>query len=200
MPRRPSGQVVAPPHRRVPDGGSARHVLAEQVRHALGAAHGTDMSARSDTEMLDAILYHLLPAFSPWAGIGQPLVYRWRPGATPETCFMDVYRLAPWPDEGPIPPPAPVIELSLEQSWSEATGMGGLAAVFEQDMANLPRVQAGMHSTGRAGVIFGNYQEARLRMFHRWIDTQIVAGLARDGGVVDQVAPLLVLNSSTSGA
>lgn len=174
------------------DGESARTVLADQLRAAFGAAYGTDLSDRSDAEMLDAILYHLLPAFSPWAGIGQPLVYRWRPGPTPETCFMDVYRLAPWPDDGPVPPPSPVIELSLEQSWSEATGMGGLAAVFEQDMSNLHRVQAGMHSTGRPDVIFGNYQEARLKMFHRWIDARIVEGLERDGDDPRRVAPFVV--------
>ena len=65
-----------------------RPVGAPRARRATPAlvrrTYGTDLSTRSDTEMLDAILYHLLPAFSPWAGIGQPLVYRWRPGVTPD--------------------------------------------------------------------------------------------------------------------
>jgi hypothetical protein len=42
--------------------------------------------------------------------------------------------------------------------------------VLAQDMANLPRVQAGLKSTGKRTVSFGSYQEGRLRMFHRTID------------------------------
>jgi hypothetical protein len=82
--------------------------------------------------------------------------------------------------------------LTLEQSWSEAPGMGGLAAVFEQDMANLPRVQAGLKSSGKASVTFGNYQEARLRLFHRLIDQYILDGLTADGRDRAAVEPFLV--------
>jgi hypothetical protein len=70
--------------------------------------------------------------------------------------------------------------------------MGGLAAVFEQDMANLPKVQAGLKSSGKSTVTFGNYQEARLRLFHRLIDRYIVDGLAADGRHRAEVEPFLV--------
>jgi hypothetical protein len=158
----------------------------------MSGLYQTDLSNRSDSEMLDAILYHLFPAFAPWAGVGQPLVYRWRPGATPDTCFMDVYRMAPYPDSGEIPEPAPTSRLVLEQSWHEAAGMGGLADVFEQDMANLPRVQAGLKSTGKKGVSFGLYQEARLRKIHRMIDEYISTGLALQGRDDSALAPFRV--------
>ena len=182
----PSGAVP------VPDGETARKVVAEVFRGAMGDRYGHDMSGYSDAEMLDAILYHLFPAFAPWAGVGQSLVYRWRPGATPSTCFMDVIRMTPVPDGADRPDPAPVQRLSLDQSWHEATGMGGLAEVFEQDMANLPRVQAGMSSSGKRGVTFANYQEARLRLLHRLIDRFVLEGLAADGRSADLVAPYLV--------
>ena len=141
--------------------------------------------------MLDAILYHLFPAFAPWAGLGQPLVYRWRPGATPDTSFMDVYRMAPH-REGEEREAAPTSRLTLDQDWSEAPGMGGLAAVFEQDMANLPRVQAGLKSSGKSSVSFGLYQEARLRKIHRLIDSSIAAGLEASGRPADELAPFAV--------
>ena len=179
----------------VPDGASARQVVAGVFRERMAATFGKDLSAVSDSEILDAHLYHLFPAFAPWAGTGQSLVYRWRPGPTPDTCFMDVMRMLPVPDAAPRPAPAPIQRLRLEQSWSEAEGMGGLAAVFEQDMANLPRVQLGLKMTARRAprvVRFGLYQEARMRLIHRHIDRCILDGLAADGRSADEVAPFLV--------
>ena len=162
------------------EGQSAREVVAELFRRRMIATFQTDLSDVSDAEILDAILYHLFPAFAPWAGVGQSLIYRWRPGPTPDTCFMDVMRLQPLPD-GTRPPPAPQIRLTLEQDWADAPGIGTLGAVLAQDMSNLPRVQAGLKSSGKRTVSFGRYQEGRLRMLHRTIDRFIVEGLARDG-------------------
>jgi hypothetical protein len=105
---------------------------------------------------------------------------------------MDVIRMAPVPADGARPAPAATTVLTLEQSWNEAPGMGGLAAVFEQDMANLPKVQAGLKSSGKRTVSFGNYQEARLRLFHRLIDRYILEGLAADGRPRAEVEPFLV--------
>jgi phenylpropionate dioxygenase-like ring-hydroxylating dioxygenase large terminal subunit len=179
----------------VPEGSTARATVAEVFRGAMSSSMGVDLADVSDSEILDAHLYHLFPAFAPWAGVGQSLVYRWRPGRTPDTCFMDVLRMLPVPEGSPRPEPAPIQRLGLEQSWSEAEGMGGLAAVFEQDMANLPRVQLGLKMTARRAprvVRFGLYQEARMRLIHRHIDEAIVAGLALDGRSVDEVAPFLL--------
>jgi phenylpropionate dioxygenase-like ring-hydroxylating dioxygenase large terminal subunit len=173
----------------VPDGVGSRAVVAEVFRNAMSGLYGADLSDRSDTEMLDATLYHLFPAFAPWAGVGQSLVYRWRPGPTPDTCFMDVIRMAPLPDSGEIPEPAPIQRLTLEQTWHEAEGMRGLADVFAQDMANLPRVQAGLKSTGKRGVSFGLYQETRMRMHHRLVDRFIDDGLRRDGRSENELDP-----------
>ena len=184
-----SASATAP---EVPEGGSARTLVAELFRQRMSGLYQADLSSASDTEILDAILYNMFPAFAPWAGVGQPLVYRWRPGPTPDTCYMDVIRLAPVPDEGPRPTPAECTVLTLEQSWHEAPGMGGLAAVFEQDMANLPRVQAGLKSSGKSSVTFGNYQEARLRLFHRLIDQYILDGLEADGRGRSEVEAFLV--------
>ena len=70
--------------------------------------------------------------------------------------------------------------------------MGTLADVFEQDMKNLPMVQAGLKSTGKRGVSFGNYQEARLRQIHQTIDRFILQGLEGDGRSRAEVEPYLV--------
>jgi hypothetical protein len=184
--RAPKAPVV------IPEGAAARPIMADVMRSVMSERMGIELDQASDTEVLDAILYHLFPAFAPWAGVGQSLVYRWRPGRTPDTCFMDVIRMAPVPADGVRPAPAAPTVLTLEQSWSEAPGLGGLAAVFEQDMANLPRVQAGLKSSGKRTVSFGNYQEARLRLFHRLIDRYILDGLAADGRPRAEAEPFLV--------
>lgn len=179
----------------VPEGKTAREVVADMFRSVMGPLFGVDLAGVSDSEMLDAHLYHLFPAFAPWAGIGQSLVYRWRPGPTPDTCFMDVIRMMPVPEGAERPAPAPVQRLRLEQSWHEAAGMGQLADVFEQDMANLPRVQAGMKVTAhraRKGLAFGLYQEARMRLIHRHIDRCIVDGLRTDGRPQSALEPFVM--------
>jgi phenylpropionate dioxygenase-like ring-hydroxylating dioxygenase large terminal subunit len=179
----------------VPEGRTAREVVAEVFRSVMGPMFKVDLSQVSDSEMLDAHLYHLFPAFAPWAGIGQSLVYRWRPGPTPDTCFMDVIRMMPVPDGAERPDPAPVQRLRLEQSWHEAEGMGQLADVFEQDMANLPKVQLGLKMTAKRaakGVKFGLYQEARMRLIHRHIDDAIRTGLVADGRSLGELEPFLV--------
>jgi phenylpropionate dioxygenase-like ring-hydroxylating dioxygenase large terminal subunit len=174
------------------DGQRARPVVAEMFRGVVGGMYGVDLSQTSDAEMLDAVLYHLFPAFAPWAGVGQPLVYRWRPGSTPDTCFMDVIRMQPVPTGSPRPPRAPMTVLSLEQSWKEAPGMGALADVFEQDMANIPRVQAGLKSAAKSTVTFSRYQEGRMRHIHRLIDASIEQGLRRDGKNTEALVPFIV--------
>lgn len=176
----------------VPEGASARETAAELFRGGLSQRYGVDLSGVSDSEVLDAHLYHLFPAFAPWAGIGQPLVYRWRPGPTPDTSYMDVIRMQPVRDGEDRPDPAPQQRLTLEQSWHDAEGMGQLADVFEQDMANLPRVQAGLKSRGKTAVSFGNYQEARLRKWHRMIDRVVLDGLEGDGRDRAEAEPFLV--------
>jgi hypothetical protein len=108
---------------------------------------------------------------------------------------MDVIRMMPIPDGKERPAPAPVQRLGLEQSWHDAVGMGQLADVFEQDMANLPRVQAGMKVTAhraRKGLAFGLYQEARMRLIHRHIDRCIIEGLRSDGKSLSELEPFVM--------
>jgi nitrite reductase/ring-hydroxylating ferredoxin subunit len=150
----------------VPEGSTARETVGDFVRTGMSAAMGVDLSAATDCELLDAIQYHLFPNFVPWAGITQSLCYRVRPnGDDPQSCVMDVWRLAPVPDGAPRPPAARAQHLGVDQPWTDAKGMGGLADVFEQDMANLPRVQAGLRAARRP-VVFARYQESRLRQLH----------------------------------
>ncbi len=100
------------PDATVPDGATARHLLAARMRDQLSEATARDYSAITDCEALDAIEYFVFPNFMPWAGYTTPLVYRFRPlGSDHTRSLMDVMLLEPW-DEGqppagtrPHPPP-----------------------------------------------------------------------------------------------
>jgi len=60
--------------------------------------------------------------------------------------------------------------LTDAQPWTEATELGVLGAVFEQDMSNLPYVQQGLHASKTGKVNLGDYQEIRIRQFHQTLD------------------------------
>jgi hypothetical protein len=60
--------------------------------------------------------------------------------------------------------------LSDDEAWTTAEELGGLAAVFDQDMSNLQFVQEGLHSSGTGLVNFGRYSEMRIRKLHHMLD------------------------------
>lgn len=158
----------------VPTGTTARAFAAESARASLSAEDGWDYSSCSDAEMIDALLYNVWPNMSFWAGYAPSLTYRWRPnGRDPESAIMDVMILKRVPEGLPRPKPVPVRVLGEDQPWSDAAELGALAAIFEQDMGNLPYVQEGLHASGTGTVHFGRYSEMRIRQLHRMLDRYI---------------------------
>ena len=167
----------------IPDGITARAFVAEMSRKTIGTEDGYDYSDASDAEMVDALLYNVFPNMSFWAGYMPKLFYRWRPnGADHDTSIMDIYLLKRVPKGQARPKPAPVFEIGLDESILEMgvkAGMSqGLAAVFEQDMANLPHVQTGMKASAIGVINFGRYAEMRIRLMHQMIDRYIARSIA----------------------
>jgi hypothetical protein len=173
--------IAADPSNTLPQGATARSHMAELARQGLSEVTGADYAQATDAEMLDAILYNVFPNMSFWAGYSQNIVYRWRPyGLDPNAAIMDIMILKPCPKDGPRPKPAPVLELGLDDPMSMANDVfgAGFAAVFEQDMSNLPFVQDGLRASGSGLVQFGKYSELRLRALHRMLDRYIAEGEA----------------------
>ena len=69
------------------------------------------------------------------------------------------------------------MRLEAHEPFSDANEvMGeGLARIFDQDGANLPRVQAGMKASKKGSITLGNYQEVRIRHFHQTLDKYLNA-------------------------
>ncbi|MBU6268863.1 MAG: aromatic ring-hydroxylating dioxygenase subunit alpha [Sphingomonadales bacterium] len=163
----PSGDpfAVAVPHDQ-----TARVALGAAMRKAYTEQTGYDHADATDAELLDALVYNVFPNFAPWGGYMPNVVYRWLPGKTPDTCVMEVRILARGKKGEPVPRGVPRHYLTLDQKWTEAKEMGGLGDVLEQDMDNLPFVQDGLHASKNGKIQLANYQEIRLRQFHRTMD------------------------------
>jgi hypothetical protein len=84
---------------------------------------------------------------------------------------MDIIVLAPF--KGERPPPAPLKMLGPDQSWREATELGSISLVEDQDAFNLEAVQKGLHMTTKPSIVLSKYQESRIRHFHRLLDQAI---------------------------
>ncbi len=150
--------------------GDARRIAAANLRRTLGDRYGVDLSRVSTSEMLDSIEYTLFPNMFVFPGISIPLVYRFRP-IDIDHCLHEILFLAPVPEHGERPPPAPVVHLSEDESFTSVPGFDpGLAVVFDQDTANLRRQRDGAYASVKGTETLGNYQESRIRRFHMTLD------------------------------
>jgi phenylpropionate dioxygenase-like ring-hydroxylating dioxygenase large terminal subunit len=155
------------PEATVPDGATARHVLAGRTRRRLAEETGRDYAEVTDSEALDAIEYFVFPNFMPWAGYTTPLAYRFRPhGSDHRSSLMDVMLLEPLPRGTPRPASAATRRLAEGQSWADAPELGYLGRILNQDTATLIRVQQGLEALSSPDVTLARYQENRIRHFH----------------------------------
>ncbi|MBS0409502.1 MAG: aromatic ring-hydroxylating dioxygenase subunit alpha [Proteobacteria bacterium] len=155
----------------VPEGTSARAAMAAVNRERYTAMFGHDHSHATDAELLDAFTYNVFPNFAPWGGFMPNIVYRWRPWPDQDSTLMEVRLLMRVPPGQPKPRAPEMHMLGEDEPWTAATELGAaLAGVFEQDMANLPYVQDGLKASKNNAVHLGDYQEIRIRHFHRTLD------------------------------
>jgi nitrite reductase/ring-hydroxylating ferredoxin subunit len=149
----------------VPDGGTARALVGEMRRRSMDGVLGrVEADTLSDAEMCDSIYYTVFPNFHPWGAYNR-ICYRFRPyGNRHDMSIMECMYLAPF--DGERPPAAPLHLLGPDDDWTDAWELGLLARVFNQDVFNLPKVQAGLEGGGIDTVTFANYQETKLRHFH----------------------------------
>lgn len=127
-----------------------------------GAELGHDYSGLSRDQMIDDYHYLIFPGLVFNTHAGGFLLFRIRPHATDaDRCFFDLWRFA-WPDQH-APDPEPVPNVWVPQ------GAGSFGQVLDQDFANLPRVQRGMHSAALTHVTL-SFQETRVVHVHTVVD------------------------------
>lgn len=156
----------------VKPGETARIVMARYLRGILGDKYRVDLSKVSDSEMIDTIEYHLFPNMVLFPGVSLPMVYRFRPlGTEVDRCLFEILFLRPLA-EGEERPDAPeMFMVGEDESYDIVPGMDPyLAHVYDQDTANLRAQQQGFKASKKSGETLGNYQEVRIRHFHRTLD------------------------------
>jgi phenylpropionate dioxygenase-like ring-hydroxylating dioxygenase large terminal subunit len=156
----------------VPEGRTARSVASEKLREQMGADLGVPLGDYSDSEMLDSIEYHLFPNMCLFPGVSLPMIYRFRPiGNDTGRTMFDLVFLKLVPEDTPLEYPPDPIPISAEQSYADAPGMHpGLGGVYDQDTDNLAMQYRGFQASAKRGQTLGNYQEARIRRFHRTLE------------------------------
>jgi len=158
-------------HGTVPEGRTAREMLAEALRGHFGEQLGIDFSSTSDSLMLDSIEYHLFPNMFFFPGVNIPMAYRFRPdGEDVDRAIFDVLILEPLPEGADHPEPPEPILLEVEQSYTEAEGISWLGPVYDEDTGNLAAQQQGFKTSRKPGLTLGNYQESRIRRVHLTLD------------------------------
>ena len=130
-----------------------------------------ELSAVSDTVMLDSIEYHLFPNMFFFPGITVPMAYRFRPnGMDVDSAIFDFLILEPLAEGEDHPEPPEPARLEIEQSYTEVEALSWLDPVYDEDTGNLALQQQGLKSSRKRGITLGNYQEVRIRRVHQTMD------------------------------
>lgn len=156
----------------ISDEQSMRTMGAEGSRARWRELAGDWPDRMSDAEMMDSIDYTVFPNFHPWGAFNR-IVYRFRPnGDNHRSAIMECIFLAPF--VGEKPDPAPIHWLEEHESFTDATELGMLGKVFNQDLFNMAKVQRGLETTHKPGITLGNYQESKVRWLHKllgeWVE------------------------------
>ena len=141
-----------------------------------GKSQGKDYSRLNDDQLTDDYHYLIFPNLSLNVHADDVWVFRQRPHPTdPDRMFYDIltYELVPEGAEWP--------KRAKHQHFKY--GEKSIGLVLDQDAANLPGVQAGMHSKGFRGLWLGA-QELRIRHFHKVIDDYLYGPGAKPPGAL----------------
>ena len=155
----------------VEEGKPAMETVLRKVRDAFRNVMGDSIDQYHDFDLLGSGMVHVWPNFHPWGGFSR-LLYRFRPHPTgnPDRSLMDVLLMAPWPEDTPRPPPAPIHYLSPDEHISDAPELGILGRIFLQDIANMGKVQQGLKTSRQGYVILGKLHDAPVRHLHDLYD------------------------------
>jgi len=152
--------------------------VASKNLEEFAGCYDDDLSAvATNAELMDSILYSIFPNLAPWAGFHPHITYRFRPnGDNHESALMEIMLLAPFKQSEPRPADAAPRLMGEDELFSQAPELGErLGTIFDQDLFNMPKIQAGMRNLPNGEVVLANYHEVRIRHFHQTIDSYIEA-------------------------
>ena len=95
----------------------------------------------------------------------------------PGPSAQDILFLQPVPDKGPRPAPAETVYLDIDEPYTSVPAFeeNRLSYVLDQDTDNFKRQWAGILASLKGSETLGNYQQARIRHFHKTLDDYLAA-------------------------
>lgn len=155
----------------VPEGKTARWVMAQQLREQMLKQHGLDYTAHSVPEMIDSLKYHVFPNLLVYPAPGLCLVQQFRPdGHDRDRSTFDQYVLHPKPRDGNFEV-ADVEVIGEHDTFASLASMDPfLASVLDQDTDIMRWQREGMYASGKGAETLSIYQEARIRHLHDTLD------------------------------
>ncbi len=155
----------------LPAGMTARDFYADFMKRQMSERYGRDFSSYSTSLTLDSIEYFLFPNAFFFPGLTLGMVYRFRPDPeNPDFCTFDLLMLRPKAPGPPTAPPPEPIVLDVGDSYTRATALGILGAIYDQDTGNMAAQTRGFKASRKRGQTLGNYQESRIRHLHQRIE------------------------------
>ena len=155
------------------EGESARDYIVRVTRESWRKYYGDKIDEWADCELVDNFTYTVFPNMMPWGGVHK-ICYRFRPnGDDHQSSIMEVFLLSPF--AGERPKPAQETKLGPDEPWSNASELGILANVLDQDTYNMDRMQRGLEVLARhaPGMTLAAYQEDNLKWFHALLDKYV---------------------------
>ena len=144
-----------------------RVLAAEMQRQMLKDVVPSIADTIPDVELSSSIYMTVFPNWHPWGSFNM-INYRFRPnGDNHEEAIMECMFLAPIPESGEYTPASEIHWLEPDEDWTNAPELGMLAKIFNQDLRNLPFVYQGLKATAKDNVRLGDYNELKLRHFHK---------------------------------
>jgi phenylpropionate dioxygenase-like ring-hydroxylating dioxygenase large terminal subunit len=101
--------------------------------------------------------------------LGNTMLYRSRPnGDDPDSCVFEIFSTRTYPADTPIPRAEVELMTALDNPEQ-------FRLIPRQDLANIPRIQKGLHSDACKQVWFSNYHEQTIANMHRELDRYLAA-------------------------
>lgn len=156
----------------VPEGKTARWVMAKQLRETMKEDYGLDYSKYSDAEMLDSIKYNVFPNLFIYPGVGLRLIQQFRPlGDDHDRCVFDQIVFKPKPRDGSDYEAAEPYHLGEDESYTTVPDLDPfLASVLDQDTDIMRWQREGMYASEKGAATLSRYQESRIRHVHETLD------------------------------
>lgn len=160
---------------KLPEGKTARMIMAAETRKRFGDDYGVDLSTHSDAEVIDSLKYNVFPnlMFSGGAAIHNLSIFR-PMGNETGRCTIDRMIFLPVPQDGRRPAPAEVVTIAEHESWSLATDIGEFSAkVLDQDTSIMRLQHEGMQASAKGAQTLSSYQESRVRWLHETLEKYV---------------------------